>query len=319
MRTVDTNRNLNSRQSGGVRQLHGKPINAELSRNEPSDTVSTKIAENVQSEPETTKLIIPDPDEIRPRRAIPRAEITEVENWHQELEDLRRVALNRLRRLALNRAFDIGFRLRCWHELIPHGKWLPWLKANVAIPERTASQYLLLWDHNEEIKAAFKSADNSNSADLSDLPPIKDALALIADKRAEKRTKAVKANQVVHRIPAASTSVEQTETETDASDETDSHDQSAELVSKAATTVVLQPSIEPQPNTRIQSNGKTRLPNKPPKDRPPIHEYCEVGWVLLTTERDMAVLALTPGNEKWKKSALEFFESLRIRKIQTVS
>lgn len=52
--------------------------------------------------------------------------------------------------------------------------------------------------------------------------------------------------------------------------------------------------------------------------RQPI-EYCEVGWILLTTERDLAVLALTPGNEKWEESALGFFESLRIRKIVTVS
>src|ERR1700693_4430037 len=163
------------------------------------------ITENVESDSKTTEMTIPDPDEIRPRRPIPRTEITEVENWHQELYELRRLALNRLRRLALNRAFDIGFKLRCWHKLIPHGKWLPWLRANVAIPERTASQYLLLWDHNEEIKAAFKSADNSDSADLSELPPIKDALALIANKRAEKRTKPMKERTVVHRIPAIKT------------------------------------------------------------------------------------------------------------------
>jgi Protein of unknown function (DUF3102) len=165
------------------------------------------ITENVESE-KATELSIPDPDEIRPRRPIPRDEIIEVEKWHQELYDLKRLALNRLRRLALNRAFDIGFKLRCWHDLIPHGKWLPWLRANVQIPERTASQYLLLWDHNEEIKSAF----NSESADLGELPPIKDALALIANKRAEKRTgeppsDGIKAKQVVHRIPAAGTSV----------------------------------------------------------------------------------------------------------------
>jgi hypothetical protein len=49
------------------------------------------------------------------------------------------------------------------------------------------------------------------------------------------------------------------------------------------------------------------------------NDYCEVGWLLLVKERDMAVLALTPKNEEWRKSALEFFESLRIRKIVTVS
>jgi hypothetical protein len=49
------------------------------------------------------------------------------------------------------------------------------------------------------------------------------------------------------------------------------------------------------------------------------NETCEVGWLLLTTERDMAISALTPGNEKWKEAALAFFESLRSRKIITVS
>jgi hypothetical protein len=197
------------------------------------------IAENVKSGSTVAELIIPDSDEIRPRRPIPRDEIIEVEKWHQELHDLKRLALNRLRRLALKRAFDIGFKLRCWHDLIPHGKWLPWLRANVQIPERTASQYLLLWDHNEEIKATFKSADIPDSADLNELPPIKDALALIANKRAEKRPNPVAVQQVVHRIPAVKTPVQAhapksaadqatdhlEQTEADPNDETDADDQ----------------------------------------------------------------------------------------------
>jgi Protein of unknown function (DUF3102) len=48
-------------------------------------------------------------------------------------------------------------------------------------------------------------------------------------------------------------------------------------------------------------------------------EFCEVGWLLLTEERDMAVMALTTENLNWKKSAMEFFKSLRNRKIVTVS
>jgi hypothetical protein len=150
---------------------------------------------------------------------------------------------------------------------------LPWLKANVAIPERTASQYLLLWDHNEEIKAAFKSA---GPADLVELPPIKDALALIANKRAEKHPHTVTGHQVVHRIPANTP-------------------------------------------TAARSPGPAggQATNHREEEEP--NEYCEVGWVLFTTERDMAPLALTPKNEEWKKSALGFFESLRNRKIVTVS
>ncbi len=49
------------------------------------------------------------------------------------------------------------------------------------------------------------------------------------------------------------------------------------------------------------------------------NEFCEVGWLLLTTERDMAMFALTPKNKEWQKDALAFFESLRKRKIVTVS
>jgi hypothetical protein len=48
-------------------------------------------------------------------------------------------------------------------------------------------------------------------------------------------------------------------------------------------------------------------------------DFCEVGWLLLTTERDAAKLALTPSNKDWKESALEFFSELRKRKIVTVS
>jgi hypothetical protein len=65
-------------------------------------------------------------------------------------------------------------------------------------------------------------------------------------------------------------------------------------------------------NGRVQS-----LPSA--DSQPAENEFCEVGWLLLTTERNMAVLALTPGNEDWRESALEFFGSLRKRKIITVS
>jgi hypothetical protein len=49
------------------------------------------------------------------------------------------------------------------------------------------------------------------------------------------------------------------------------------------------------------------------------NDVCEVGWLLLVSERDAAVLALTPSNKRWEKSALRFFGSLREREIVTVS
>jgi hypothetical protein len=303
MKTLNTNLNLSSRQSSGRPRRQTYAAAAQVTpgidqgNSQPKDGSSMN-----QSDADTTavELTIPDPDEIRPRRPIPQAEITEVENWHRELHDLRR--------WALNRAFDIGFKLRCWHDLIPHGKWLPWLKANVAIPERTASQYLLLWDHNEEIKAAFKSADPAN---LNELPPIKDALALIANKRAGEHPRPNTTHQVVHRIPAIKTPA--APRPVDSAD-----DQATDHLKKIETDPNDQTDPGPQLNNGTQGKGKTRLTNKPNKEVPQ-HEYCEVGWVLFTTERDMAVLALTPSNEKWKKSALGFFESLRNRKIETVS
>jgi hypothetical protein len=58
---------------------------------------------------------------------------------------------------------------------------------------------------------------------------------------------------------------------------------------------------------------------KPPKPRESDKEFCEVGWILLTTERDVAVSMLDPENKNWKASAIEFAGSLRERKIVTVS
>jgi hypothetical protein len=124
------------------------------------------------------KLIIRDPDDIRPVRKIPQKDIDEVVSWHHELHDLRR--------MTLNRAFAIGFKLGSWHALIPHGKWLKWLEQNIPeIPQRTARLYIQLWENHEWLRTRFKSAE---SADLSELPPIKDALVLLSNKRAQERS-----------------------------------------------------------------------------------------------------------------------------------
>jgi hypothetical protein len=44
------------------------------------------------------------------------------------------------------------------------------------------------------------------------------------------------------------------------------------------------------------------------------NKYCEVGWLLLTTERDMAKLALTPKNAEWKRSALRVLRVVKNQK-----
>jgi hypothetical protein len=115
------------------------------------------------------KLVIADPDDIRPARPIPQRDIDQVVRWHRELA-----------RSMLDRAIEIGCKLRCWHDLIPHGRWLEWIRINIPeISERSVQVYLKLWDNNELIKAHFKSAA---AADLIDEPSIREALAIIPSK-----------------------------------------------------------------------------------------------------------------------------------------
>jgi hypothetical protein len=114
---------------------------------------------------------VSDPDEIRPIRPILKSEIINVLNLHAEMLDLRR--------MALNRAFDIGFKLRCWHDLIPHGKWTKWCEANIPqIHERTIRRYLQLWDNHELIRTHFKS---DTVSDLDEVIGIKEALEFLKE------------------------------------------------------------------------------------------------------------------------------------------
>jgi hypothetical protein len=125
----------------------------------------------------SSSLTISDPDEIRTMRLIPKKEIIEVIRWDQELHDLRA--------MVLKRAFEIGFKLTSWRDLVPHGKWLKWLSQNLPeIGERRSQQYIQLWEHHEWLEAKFKSETVS---DLPELPGIKDALILIQQKNRKER------------------------------------------------------------------------------------------------------------------------------------
>jgi N6-adenosine-specific RNA methylase IME4 len=55
--------------------------------------------------------------------------------------------------------------------LAHHGQWLPWLKENCAIPERTAQHYMRLWRGRDML-----ADETRNVADLS----VREAVALIA-------------------------------------------------------------------------------------------------------------------------------------------
>ena len=70
-------------------------------------------------------------------------------------------------RILLDRAFEIGFKLTCWHDLVPHGKWLKWLDPNMEIPERRARRYVQLWENREWLLGRFP--ESGPGADLDEL------------------------------------------------------------------------------------------------------------------------------------------------------
>jgi hypothetical protein len=87
-----------------------------------------------------------------------------------------------LRRMALERAMEIGFKLRCWRDLVPHGKWAKWCEANIPeIRERTIQHYIQLWDNNELIWSHFKSETVS---DLDQVVGVREALEFLQGRRA---------------------------------------------------------------------------------------------------------------------------------------
>jgi hypothetical protein len=57
-------------------------------------------------------------------------------------------------RHGVARAFVAGELLNRAKSELPHGAWLPWLKANCPIPQRTCQLYMRLAEHREEIESA---------------------------------------------------------------------------------------------------------------------------------------------------------------------
>jgi hypothetical protein len=131
-------------------------------------------------------IVIPDSDEIRPARPIPQKEIDEVKRKHMAIAHA-----------VLSSALEIGFKLCCWRDLIPHGRWMDWCRQNIPnISERSVRVYLRLWDHNDLIQAHLK---NGSAADLAELPSIREALTWIPSKQstpARKEKRASRRRQV---------------------------------------------------------------------------------------------------------------------------
>jgi hypothetical protein len=146
-------------------------------------TRQTQDASSEERQQQDSKLVVADPNEIRPARPIPKKGIAEVIKWHHEVITSGRS--------ALEKAFKIGSRLRGWHDLIPHGRWLEWVKENLPISERTVRVYVQLWDNHERIEAYFQigraSADlvEAKSIDVTNAPSIHKALALLENNSAD--------------------------------------------------------------------------------------------------------------------------------------
>lgn len=73
---------------------------------------------------------------------------------------------------AIEHAHHCGELLIQAKAAVPHGGWLPWLKAHTTVSERTAQGYMRLATHWEALQAKAQRV-----ADL----PLRDALALIAE------------------------------------------------------------------------------------------------------------------------------------------
>jgi len=98
------------------------------------------------------------------------AEAAEIRKLHTEL-------LGHVR-ITIKQAIRIGELLTAVKEGLEHGRWLPWLKANVEFHERTARRYIRVFENREQLK----------TDSVSDLT---DAYRLLADKvpREEKQAR----------------------------------------------------------------------------------------------------------------------------------
>lgn len=78
-------------------------------------------------------------------------------------------------RMTLAKAFRIGERLAQVKADLPHGRWLPWLEANLPFDQKTAWRYMQCWEHR---------------AKLGTMPNLTDAYRLMAGLGRRERTPA---------------------------------------------------------------------------------------------------------------------------------
>lgn len=108
-------------------------------------------------------------------RVVPRVSINnagKINVLHQELEDLSRVALQKV--------LECGSLLTEQKAALKHGEWLPWCKENLKFSDRQARKYIAIWEGRDKLEL---------SSDLG----VTDAYRIVSGKRHPSASPAQKA------------------------------------------------------------------------------------------------------------------------------
>ena len=100
---------------------------------------------------------MPEPTQLKTNADLPEL-ASKIKEYHRMIEDAgRNVLLN---------AFMAERALLDAKRHTPHGQWLPWLKQNCGLPERTANRYMKLANARPKIEEKLK-AKSATMADLT--------------------------------------------------------------------------------------------------------------------------------------------------------
>jgi hypothetical protein len=83
--------------------------------------------------------------------SISKTPVEEINQLHSEL--------NELAKDALTKSIRIGELLTEQRKLCKHGKWLPWLKANTAIPQTTGNNYMRIYANRAKLATVANLTD----------------------------------------------------------------------------------------------------------------------------------------------------------------
>jgi hypothetical protein len=98
----------------------------------------------------SSDFMVREPDDIASARRIGQKEINQVVDFYRRLPGL---SFEKQVYCLL----EIGFHLRCWHDLLPAGRWRQWHKAHLSeIPLPVIDRCLDLWDRNEQVSNTMR-------------------------------------------------------------------------------------------------------------------------------------------------------------------